>query len=161
MPPLLSLVILMTSLSLARAQCTVTSYPELCLAMADAAKAHCATFVVRGGEQAANVTAAAPVVCEVRRSVTIECDASAAPWVCDPKVSCILVSNAMEAMSVAVRGCRMLGHGVRIRQSNMTDLTLEGVSLEKTIQPQTYVVRRGCPSTGPRTWDRPTRHQAK
>ena len=59
-PLLFSFVILMTSFSLARAQCTVPSYPELCLAMADAAKAHCATFVVRGGEQA-NVTAAAPV----------------------------------------------------------------------------------------------------
>ena len=116
----------MTSFSLVRAQCTVSSYTELCLAMADAAKAHCATFVVRGGEQA-NATAAAPV-CEVRRSVTIECDASAAPWVCDPQASCILVRDATEAMSVAVRGCQMLGDGVNVTASSKTDLTLEGVS---------------------------------
>ena len=96
--------------------------------MADAAKAHCTTFVVRGGEQA-NATAAAPV-CEVRQSVTIECDASAAPWVCDPQASCILVMNATEAMNVAVRGCRMLGHGVNVTASSKTDLTLEGVSVD-------------------------------
>ena len=37
MSVVLCLVILMTTFSLARAQCTVSSYPELCLAMADAA----------------------------------------------------------------------------------------------------------------------------
>ena len=119
---------MMTSFSLARAQqCTVSSYPELCLAMADPAKAHCATIVVRG-VGSTNVTGIAPV-CEVRRSVTIECEASAAPWVCDPQASCILVRDTT-AMSVAVRGCRMLGHGVNVTASSKTDLTLDGVSVD-------------------------------
>ena len=84
--------------------CAVSSYSELCLAVADTAKdKDCATFVVRGGGDVA------PPVCDVRRSVTIVCDDAVVPWVCDPSASCIRVSDVASAASLVVRGCRMLG----------------------------------------------------